>query len=505
MDISNAAKNTGVVLATASTLAYVCGYLVVRARAFALGIDPGFSLVDEGYVFAGVRFVLVTLVLLVLLSPLVLGSRWLAMWSVNRFPLVGAPLCQWVALGAWGVWTLGVLIYVMSVQGVLLHAIHSQSTSFLQKTVLGGAGAIGLMAVVLVMTIVSMFWLLRSLKGASATFVGTLSLVAAIQLFLVPIVHGALYADRIVRVLGAIPQAVVGLELPMGVVDRTNNHVTILGHNELHQPRLATLKIDDLNGIPMTHVVRLKEFMEMVAAHPKEHRELSLSRNPVRTSKAIATPQEQEPGWFWNLLTHIQVTLERIGSLGDSVVEHGQIWIVPLDQTGAPGASQRIETETPLAWPVAGTTGQGLYALQEHQIVKVSLKGQITHVEQEAHTWVKLLGVTDQGAVLGIVVMEGHRIPAVWNPDGTVSVSPVPLSQEEARQTLVLLQENRAYIGNRALTVERSIRGGRGFDVFFSVSGHTVNISNCGDDRCGQPSLSPDFRRVLFVRASRLF
>ena len=61
-EIAETAKNAGVVLTALSGAAYACGYLVVRARARALGTDPGFALIDQAYVFAGFRFVLMLLV-----------------------------------------------------------------------------------------------------------------------------------------------------------------------------------------------------------------------------------------------------------------------------------------------------------------------------------------------------------------------------------------------------------------------------------------------------------
>ena len=58
-------------------------------------------------------------------------------------------------------------------------------------------------------------------------------------------------------------------------------------------------------------------------------------------------------------------------------------------------------------------------------------------------------------------------------------------------------------LDGRELRVERSARGGRGFDVFL-VSGNVArNLSDCGDDTCGQPSLSPQSQRALYIRAGR--
>src|SRR5215470_17390350 len=63
-DLVENAKNVGIVLTSASAASYASGYLALRSRAHALGTDPGFTLLDQAYVFAGFRFTLSTLVAL---------------------------------------------------------------------------------------------------------------------------------------------------------------------------------------------------------------------------------------------------------------------------------------------------------------------------------------------------------------------------------------------------------------------------------------------------------
>jgi hypothetical protein len=70
-------KNAAVVLTSLSGAAYACGYLAVRARARALGADPGFALVDQASVFAGFRFVIVLLLSLLISVPVLLMFRLL--------------------------------------------------------------------------------------------------------------------------------------------------------------------------------------------------------------------------------------------------------------------------------------------------------------------------------------------------------------------------------------------------------------------------------------------
>src|SRR5215472_12414200 len=85
-EIAESAKSAGVILTALSGGAYACGYLVLRARARALGTDPGFALIDQAYVFAGFRFVLILLfALLVTVLPLLLFRE------IGRFAGLLAP------------------------------------------------------------------------------------------------------------------------------------------------------------------------------------------------------------------------------------------------------------------------------------------------------------------------------------------------------------------------------------------------------------------------------
>ena len=51
-----------------------------------------------------------------------------------------------------------------------------------------------------------------------------------------------------VRVLAATPGTVQGIAGPLGIVDRTSDHVTLLGLNAEGNGRLATIKLETLTG-----------------------------------------------------------------------------------------------------------------------------------------------------------------------------------------------------------------------------------------------------------------
>jgi hypothetical protein len=156
-----------------------------------------------------------------------------------------------------------------------------------------------------------------------------------------------------------------------------------------------------------------------------------------------------------------------------------------------------------LSWPVLAPDGATVFALRGRQLVRFTVSGSgETPIGPEAD-WRKLIGVDPDGAVLGFVAGVPRARPAMLTATGELLMLPQPETSDERAKVSSLLQENRAYSDGRELRVERSARGGRGFDVLLVAAGVERNLSNCGHDACGQPSLSPDGQLVLYILAAR--
>lgn len=200
---------------------------------------------------------------------------------------------------------------------------------------------------------------------------------------------------------------------------------------------------------------------------------------------------------FWAGIAQLGLIFKAVGSLGGGV-DRGQIWIVDL----ATGEQRRIAGADALAWPVLGPDRSTIFALRGGQLVRLPLRGgDIVLVGSEA-AWRKLVGVDAENKVLGFVAGRPRVQPAVMTSKGELRLLPQPETDEERERVSFLLQENRAYADGRQLIVRRSTRGGRGYDISLVSDGAERNLSDCGDDACGQPSLSPDGRYVLYVRAT---
>jgi hypothetical protein len=197
-------------------------------------------------------------------------------------------------------------------------------------------------------------------------------------------------------------------------------------------------------------------------------------------------------------LASLRLVLTAIGSLGDGTHLGGEVWRVDIRG----GEAQRISGAADLAWPVPSPSGQAVFALRGRQVVNISSDGSETNVGAAAE-WRKLIGVAPDGTVLGFVTGRPRVQPAMLTANGEILLLSQPESDDEREQVAKLLQENRAYADGRQLIVERSQRGGRGYDVYLiAADGSKKNLSDCGDDACGQPSRSSDGRYALYIRDS---
>ena len=255
-DIAEAAKNAGVVLTALSGAAYAGGYLVVRARARALGTDPGFALVDQAYVFAGFRFVLALLfALLVTALPLLL-LREIGRYAGMLGPgvLFGLEIFAALLVGAA---TIGAYVATFSVSGVLV----SPSSSWLARAALeqNNYGTLLFLATTLLGGATLLWAYAHATRaGGLDTLGAVLLLIGALLLVLLPMQHGAFNADRVARQLERAPDGVTGLAAPIWLVDRgAADRVVVYGHAADGTGRLVTLKADVLDGIAVVGVSSL--------------------------------------------------------------------------------------------------------------------------------------------------------------------------------------------------------------------------------------------------------
>lgn len=194
-------------------------------------------------------------------------------------------------------------------------------------------------------------------------------------------------------------------------------------------------------------------------------------------------------------LDALGLVFKGIGSLAGGPTA-GSVWRVDIRT----GERRRIGDASDLAWPVPSADGTAVFALRGRQVVRILVSdGRETPLGAPAD-WRKLVGVLPDGTVLGFIEDDPRPRPALLAPDGTLTELPAPGDDAERRRNGALLQEGRDYQDGTRLEVRDSERGGRGSDVFLVGSSQARNLSDCGDNSCGQPSRSLDGISAFYVR-----
>jgi hypothetical protein len=247
-EIAESAKNAGIVLTALSGAGYACGYLAVRARARALGTDPGFALIDQAYVFAGFRFALMLLLALLLTAPLLLVLRW-AGGMADALPARQRDAIEAVAAVFAGAATIWAYIATLGVNGVLL----APAAGWLAEAALerNNYGVLVLLGTTALGSATLLWFNGHWIRAGGLDPLGVvLLLIGALLLILLPVQHGVFYADRTARQLDRIPEGVSGLTLPIWLVDRgAADRVVLYGRAADGRARLVTTTAAKLDGI----------------------------------------------------------------------------------------------------------------------------------------------------------------------------------------------------------------------------------------------------------------
>jgi hypothetical protein len=514
--VMEALKDLGAAAAALAGIAYASGYLVLRARARALGTDPSLGLVEEAYVFAGFRFVLSLLIALLLMLPVIGLVRAAALWLARVLPAPAQEVAQWAAI-AFLVLVVLLEFRVLGVSNVLLAADSGGAGDALADAVVG-RNALGFWLVLGTagLAAVSLLWLVQGARSAPVALNAALALLVTLQVLLLPIYHGMFFADQTVRVLDGVPAKAAGLVAPVAIVDRGGEHVTLLGPNKQGGRRLVIVARKDLEGVGVSNVTAMRHFLDMLA---KAGRTVALAvplafaagggagdavaaAHAPDTKARLTMEAGETRETFWKaVVDYLKNTLEYVGALGEGRAESGQVWIAEVHGATLKAAARPLAPFKGLSWPVFGPGGE-VHALEAGRVIRLEPDGRKTALPGSQADWVKLIGVGADGSVLGIVADPPFGRVAILRAQSGLAIGPAPATPEEKKRQAALLQESRSYADGRRLSLRYSQRG-RGLDVFLEAPGNAAaNLSDCGDDACGQASLSPDGARVAWIRSA---
>jgi hypothetical protein len=182
----------------------------------------------------------------------------------------------------------------------------------------------------------------------------------------------------------------------------------------------------------------------------------------------------------------------------------GNIWVADLDRR----SQQALTTDGDYRSPVFSPADGSIYALRAQTIVRVPAAR--TPAPITIAGVVKLVGFDAQNPdeLIVLVKADPGRSPLAVVSLKSGSVAPLPFDarSDEERQMLAQIQaEDRLYGQTRLYTKRESKQGmsrkTEWTDVYVQRgTGSPENVSACDGIMCGQPALSPDGRRVAFVK-----
>jgi hypothetical protein len=190
---------------------------------------------------------------------------------------------------------------------------------------------------------------------------------------------------------------------------------------------------------------------------------------------------------------------------GDEV-ETGNVWIANLERRTASALTSDGGYRSPVFSPVDGS----VYALKGDTIVRFAASNGKTAVVQKVTGVLKLVGFEGKNGDEIIVLVDagtaGSPLGVVSLTSGKMTPLPYNANSEDQRRMLAQIRApDRVYGDTRVYTKTESKRGlSRAIewtDVYLK-RGDTEprNISACDGVSCGQPALSPDGRRLAFLK-----
>jgi hypothetical protein len=189
----------------------------------------------------------------------------------------------------------------------------------------------------------------------------------------------------------------------------------------------------------------------------------------------------------------------------DDPFEAGEVWVVEV----AGGKSRQLTRTAEFRSPIFLPGGIDVLALRGSDVVRLSGPADAPRKLATVNAASKLLGcsVRDPDKLLLLATPPGgDELSVLSISTGQLSRVPFdPTSREDAELMAYLNGWGRTYPAG-SLYVQRhaqeTLAGVVEWqDVFFqSGNGKAMNVSRCDATNCGQPSLSPDARRVVFIK-----
>lgn len=185
----------------------------------------------------------------------------------------------------------------------------------------------------------------------------------------------------------------------------------------------------------------------------------------------------------------------------------GDLWITNLSEQ-IPTA---LTSDGGYQWPVFELNGKAIIAIRHGAIVRVPLNGESQRTLHRVGRVSKLIGFDRKDANKLLVLVgaqDGGSMPGELSLASGI-VGELRDGQQNQKLMAHLQTQERIYaeaaVYPRTVS-DTSVSGAQieWTDTYYSIGGNDpINVSRCRPGNCDQPSLSPDGRRVVFVKSDR--
>jgi hypothetical protein len=191
---------------------------------------------------------------------------------------------------------------------------------------------------------------------------------------------------------------------------------------------------------------------------------------------------------------------------GDSDVRAGQVWIADLER----GTRTALIPDSGYRWPVYEPAGGAIIALKGDSLVSIAATNGRVKVLYNIPGVEKLVGFDRDDPDKLLVTLDSETAPLALLSLETGRPTPLPYdpkSKEHRRMLSHVKGEERVYGSARVYVKTESkqgMEGGLEWGEVYLQQGESAprNVSWGDGINCGQPSLSPDGKAVVYIRAS---
>jgi len=223
---------------------------------------------------------------------------------------------------------------------------------------------------------------------------------------------------------------------------------------------------------------------------------------------ATATPPPPAESLLAKLLriTGISATPSQQKGPGDEMESGGVIWLSEITTR----KTRQLSAEGGFRSPIFAPNDQSILASKAGALWQISLSDGAAKKLHDVPGLTKLIGIDrdNPDRILILLRRDATTGPALLSlSTGRTTVLPSDPNSPNDRKLLNHLTEwERVYGETKVYPKEQRREGIAGpmewQDVFLQEDGNApINLSHCDGDNCGQPSLSGDGSKVVFVRA----